>query len=184
MRTGGKTTFEPVISGRASRRGRGSRMTRWVLPVIGVMLISAPVEASELVGPGRFCGYAAIIDLLPGEKIAPLEGGMHGGSFLWTGRFGSLKVVAIGWASRPKGRTIEAATSTRPARFTPRRESGRYEVAIWNGSHGAAYFISSRPITAMQSEAIGRVALFEEGQEPPGCELRTLFLGTDGMRAP
>lgn len=31
-------------------------------------------EAGELEGPGRFCGYSPIIDLLPGERITTLEG--------------------------------------------------------------------------------------------------------------
>ena len=146
-----------------------------VLTIIGIALISAPVQAGELVGPGRFCGYSPIIDLMPGEKVTTLEGGIHGGSFRWEGAFGSLEVHGIGWASRPTGRMIEAATGTRPARFGQRRRNGRYEVAIWNGAHGAAYFISSRPFTAMQLEAIGRMVLFEEGQTPTGCDLRTVF---------
>jgi hypothetical protein len=91
------------------------------------------------------------------------------------GAFGSLEVRGIGWASPPKGRIIEAATSTRPARFGQRRVKGRYEVAIWNGAHGAAYFISSQRFTAAQQEAIRRVTLFEEGQTPRGCNLRTPF---------
>lgn len=92
-------------------------------------MISAPAKAGELVGPGRFCGYSPIIDLLPGEKVTTLEGGIHGGSFRWEGAFGSLEVHGIGWASRPKGRMIKAATGTRPARFAQRRQQGRCETA-------------------------------------------------------
>jgi len=51
----------------------------------------------------------------------------------------------------------------------------RYVIAIWNGAHGAAYFSSEKPLNARQIEAIGRVQLFEEGQDPPGCNLRTSF---------
>lgn len=143
--------------------------------ILGCVVIAEPLEAGELVGPARFCGYSPIIDLLPGEEVTTLEGGIHGGSFRWEGLFGSLEVYGIGWASRPKGRLIEAATGTRPARFRQRRQNGLYEVAIWNGARGAAYFRSTRPFTALQLDAIGRVSLFEEGQAPSGCHLRTVF---------
>lgn len=132
-------------------------------------------EAGELEGPGRFCGYSPIIDLLPGEKITTLEGGIHGGSFRWEGPFGSMDVRGIGWASRPKGRIVEAQTGTRPARFAQRRMNKRYEVATWNGGHGAAYFSSEKPLNAHQLKAISRVQLFEEGQDPSDCNLRTSF---------
>jgi len=144
---------------------------------MGVALVDmAPVQASELVGPARFCGYAPIIDLLPGEKVTTLEGGIHGGSFLWEGAFGSLKVHGIGWASPAKGRMLNPPTADRPARFAQRRVNQGYEVAIWNGAHGAAYFISPTRFSAPQLAAIDRVRLFEEGQDPTGCKLRTIFV--------
>lgn len=132
-------------------------------------------EASELKGPARFCGYSPIIDLLPGEEITTLEGGVHGGTFRWKGPFGSLDVRGIGWAGRPDGELVEQPTDTRPARFAQREVSGHYEVAIWNGAHGVAYISSPRPLTAGQMKAISRVTLFEEGQTPSGCNLRTVF---------
>ncbi|ACL95097.1 hypothetical protein EIB18_08345 [Caulobacter vibrioides] len=132
-------------------------------------------EAGELDGPGRFCGYSPIIDLLPGERITTLDGGIHSGSFRWEGAFGSLDVRGIGWANPPKGRVVEAQTGAKPARFAQRRTSKRYEVAIWNGGHGVAYFSSAKPLSADQLKAIGRVQLFEEGQDPSGCKLRTSF---------
>jgi hypothetical protein len=132
-------------------------------------------EAAEIEGPARFCGYSPIIDLLPAEKVTTLEGGIHGGSFRWEGAFGSLEVRGIGWASKPKGRIVEVQTGTKPARFAQRRISKRYEVAIWNGGHGAAYFSSDKPLSAHQLRAISRVQLFEEGQDPSGCKLRTSF---------
>jgi len=135
-----------------------------------------PAEASDLRGPARFCGYAPIIDLLAGETVSTLEGGIHGGSFRWEGAFGPMEVRGIGWASRPPGRILRAQTDTRPARFAQRRVEGRYEVAIWNGAHGAAYFMSPTPFTARQLAAIDRVTLFEEGQDPPDCKLRTIFV--------
>lgn len=140
-----------------------------------VMAFSLPAAAGEIEGPGRFCGYSPIIDLLPGEKVTTLEGGIHGGSFRWEGPFGSLDVRGIGWASRPNGRIVEVQTSTRPARFAQRRVNRRYEIAIWNGAHGAAYFSSATPLTARQIKAISRVNLFEEGQTPSDCSLRTSF---------
>ncbi|MES1974762.1 MAG: hypothetical protein V4472_20090 [Pseudomonadota bacterium] len=141
-----------------------------------VMLDAVPVKASELVGPARFCGYAPIIDLLPGEKVTTLEGGIHGGSFRWEGAFGSFEVRGIGWASPPKGRMLNPPTTEKPARFKQRRVKQGYQVAIWNGAHGTAYFTSPTPFGAPQLMAIERVRLFEEGQEPSGCKLRTIFV--------
>jgi hypothetical protein len=147
------------------------------LIVAAVLAAGLPLlaEAAELEGAGRFCGYAPIIDLLPGEKVTTLEGGFHSGTFRWEGPFGSLDVRGIGWASRPKGRMVEAQKGTKPARFAQRRKGDRYEVAIWNGGHGAAYFSSDKPLNAHQLKAISRVRLFEEGQDPSGCALRTRF---------
>lgn len=139
------------------------------------LAFSAYAEAGDLAGPARFCGYAPIIDLLPGETITTLEGGIHGGGFRWEGPFGALDVRGIGWAARPKGRIVEAQSGAKPARFAQRRVDGRYQIAIWNGAHGAAYFSSTRPLTALQIKAIGRVTLFEEGETPSGCDLRTTF---------
>lgn len=146
-----------------------------VLAPIGLILVfPASARAGEIEGPGRFCGYSPIIDLRPGEKVTTLEGGIHGGRFRWDGPFGSLDVYGIGWASRPKGRMIRAP-GTRPARFARRRIEAGHEIAIWNGAHGAAYFRSAAPFTASQLRAIDRVDLFEEGQTPSGCKLRTMF---------
>jgi hypothetical protein len=139
------------------------------------LVFCAQAKAGDLAGPARFCGYSPIIDLLPGEKVTTLEGGIHAGNFRWEGPFGVLDVRGIGWAGRPKGRIVEAWTETRPARFAQRRADGRHVVAIWNGGHGAAYFSSATPFTVRQMEAIRRVALFEEGQTPPDCALRTIF---------
>jgi hypothetical protein len=147
------------------------------LTVVAILatLLSVRAEAGEIEGPGRFCGYSPIIDLLPGEKVTTLEGGIHGGSFRWEGPFGSLDVRGIGWANRPNGRMVEAQTGTKPARFAQRRVNSRYQIAIWNGAHGAAYFSSATPLTERQIKAISRVNLFEEGQTPSGCNLRTSF---------
>lgn len=139
------------------------------------VMFSLHAQAGTLQGPARFCGYSPIIDLLPGEEITTLQGGVRGGNFRWTGLFGSLDVRGIGWAGRPSGRLVEPPSDSKPARFAQRRVNGRYEVAIWNGGHGAAYFSSASPLTARQIEAIGRVQLFEEGQTPSGCKLRTAF---------
>lgn len=147
-------------------------ITLMVLTIFGATFSN---PAHDLEGPARFCGYSPIIDLLPGEKVTTLEGGIHAGSFLWEGSFGLLKVRGVGWASRPLGRVVEAQTDARPARFAQRRVDGGYEVAIWNGANGAAYFSSSAPLTRQQISAIDRVALFEEGQTPSGCALRTAF---------
>jgi hypothetical protein len=126
-------------------------------------------------GPGRFCGYSPIIDLLAGERVVTLTGGMHGGTFRWEGPFGVLEVAGIGWAARPPGRIERQPTSKGHARFQQRRNAGRYVIALWNRANGAAYFSSQRPLTRHQVAAIDRVDLFEEGQEPEGCKLRTVF---------
>lgn len=73
-----------------------------------IMLLSTaalltPEGPPDLTGPGRFCGFAPIIDLLPGETITTREIGIHSGSFRWTGKFGAFEVRGIGWASEPKG---------------------------------------------------------------------------------
>lgn len=142
---------------------------------VAAAMLSTQANAGVLDGPARFCGYSPIIDLLPGERITTLEAGIHGGSFRWEGSFGSLNVSGIGWASRPPGRIVEEQTGTKPARFAQRRADNRYVVAIWNGAQGAAYFSSESRLTAEQLHAINRVALFQEGQSPSGCDLRTVF---------
>lgn len=146
-----------------------------LVSAVAATLLSSQARASELIGPGRFCGYAPIIDLVAGEKVTTLEGGIHGGSFRWQGEFGSLEVHGIGWASRPKGSIVRGGSGNRPARFAERRVEDGYEIAIWNGAHGAAYFRSKKPLTNSQQRAIDRVVLFEEGQTPSGCDLRTIF---------
>jgi hypothetical protein len=135
----------------------------------------APAVANKLDGPARFCGYSPIIDLLPGERVTTLQGGIHAGSFRWDGSFGSLVVHGIGWASRPKGRMVNRLSNRHPARFKQRWMEGEYQIAIWNGAQAVAYFRSSAPFTRRQIEAIDRVMLFQEGQDPLGCKLRTIF---------
>jgi len=139
------------------------------------LAVATQACAGELVGPGRFCGYSAIIDLAPEEKVTTLAGGVHGGDFRWEGPFGSLDVYGTGWASRPKRRMVSPPSGAKPARFAEQRVDGRYEVAIWNGAHGAAYFRSTSPLTPSQLAAIGRIVLFEEGETPSGCNLRAGF---------
>lgn len=141
---------------------------------LAVLLCSTPAAAAEVAGPARFCFYAPIIDLLPGERATALDYGLHGGTFRWEGAFGSLEVLGRGWASRPQGRIIEQRRA-HPVRFAQRRVGGRYEVAIWNGGNGTAYFRSEAPFTPRQLEAIRRVTLFEEGQAPSGCDSLTTF---------
>ena len=148
---------------------------RKLFAAVAFALLASSAQAAELEGPARFCGYSPIIDLLAGERITTLEGGIHSGTFRWDGPFGSLEVHGIGWASRPPGQIVEPKRGERPARFAQRRVAGEYVVAIWNGANGAAYFRSPRPITRSQMRAIERVTLFEEGQTPMGCNLRTMF---------
>ncbi|RZF64957.1 hypothetical protein EWE75_08710 [Sphingomonas populi] len=145
---------------------------------VAAALLVSPVPAltTELEGPARFCGYAPIIDLLPGEKVTTLEGGIHSGSFRWEGPFGSFEVQGIGWASPAKGRMLTPPAADKPAIFAQRRVKNGYEVAIWNGAHATAYFVSQSRMRSSQMAAIKRVRLFQEGQEPSGCKLRTIFV--------
>ena len=144
--------------------------------VVAILPLSADeARASELAGPARFCGYSPLIDLLPGERIVTLEGGIHGGRFRWEGAFGSLDVDGVGWASRPPGAMIPRPTSRGHASFEQRHSNGRYVVAIWNRRQGAAYFSSGRPLNSAQLVAIDRVDLFQEGEDPGRCNLRTGF---------
>jgi len=134
--------------------------------------LAPPLAAAELHGPGRYCGYSPIIDLLPGEMITTLEDGLERGSFRWQGAFGSLEVRGDSWAEKPKGRIVTPGASSAPTRFAQRRAAGGYSIAIWNGSHSVAVFMSRSPFTAKQIEAIGRVRLRDIAETSPvGCDL-------------
>lgn len=132
------------------------------------------VMAGELEGPARFCGFSPIIDLEKGERIVTLDGGVHGGSFRWEGPFGSLLVYGLGWAAKPPGDALKR-TARGHRRFPERQDKRGYTVALWNGQQGAAYFSSQKPLTKAQRAAIDRVDLYNEGEEPEGCALRTVF---------
>lgn len=150
---------------------------RWARIVIlfALGVAAPPVTAADLEGPARFCGYSPIIDLKPGEKIATLSGSIHGGSFRWEGDFGSLVVRGIGWASRPTAPLVVQPSQVRPGQFAERRRDGTFVIAIWNGRQEAAYFESSARFNDERREAIGRVRLFQEGENPPDCDLRTVY---------
>jgi hypothetical protein len=146
------------------------------LCVVTALAIATPASAGVLQGPARFCGYAPIIDLLEGESVTTLAGGIHRGLFRWDGPLGSMVVTGIGWASKPPGRVALERTAAGQVRFKQRREKGKFVVAIWNREHGAAYFRSERPLNKAQIAAIDRVSLFNEGENPKGCKLRTIFV--------
>ena len=151
------------------------RLATMALPLMAAC--SAPAAyAADLSGPARFCGYSPIIDLESGETITTMESGIHAGTFRWDGNFGSLKVTGIGWASRPRGRIVVDQTDEKPARFQEFFSEGEFVVAIWNGAQGVAYFTSDRPMTQPQMQAIDRVRLYQEGETPEGCDLRTVFV--------
>jgi hypothetical protein len=147
----------------------------WFATVLGLAGWSCPASAGELAGPGRFCGYSPIIDLIAGEHVVTLQGGIHAGSFRWEGAFGTLEVMGIGWGGEPGGRAVARRAGKDIVRYSQRHLDGKYVVAIWNGRYGAAYFKSSKRLTRAQLAAIDRVDLFEEGEEPQGCKLRTIF---------
>lgn len=128
-------------------------------------------QAGELKGPGRFCGYSPIIDLLEGERVVTLDGGIHSGRFRWEGAFGTLEVRGNGWASPPGGLAMKP-TARGFARF---RATEPDSVGIWDGKHAVAYFSARGGVTAAHLAAIDRVDLFGEGEDPGKCNLRTLF---------
>ena len=136
------------------------------------------VKSSVLEGPATFCGYSPIIDLQMGETVTTLEGGIHQGSFRWDGAFGSLVVRGEGWTTRPNGRLVVAPSGEKPGRFAERKREGQHTIAIWNGRQGAAYFETRSRFTDQQLEAIERVRLFQDGEEPSHCDLRTEFAWT------
>ena len=103
------------------------------------------------------------------------KGGIHAGSFRWEGPFGTLAVTGIGWGSRPRGAVIAERTAAGQIRFAERMDGRDHVIAIWNGNAGTAYFRSAKPFSDAQRAAIDRVALFQEGEEPTGCNLRTTF---------
>ena len=105
-----------------------------------------------------------------------MDGGMHGGTFRWQGAFGDLTVYGIGWASKPEGRMLSRRTSAGQRPFAVRRDGQDYVAAIWNGRQGAAYFRSPKPLSDEAKAAIDRVSLTQEGEEPTGCKLRTIFV--------
>ena len=147
----------------------------WVVILFSLGVFTSPATASDLEGPARFCGYSPIIDLRPGEKITILQGGIHGGSFQWDGDFGSMVVRGIGWATRPKGQLVVHPSEGRPGQFAQQKRDGKFVIAIWNGRQGAAYFESPARFSDEQRAAIGRVRLFQEGEAPSDCDLRTVF---------
>lgn len=149
-------------------------MLRGSLAILS-LLVPVAAHAGELDGPARFCGYSPIIDLRAGERVVTLRGGIHSGTFRWSGPWGALTVRGIGWASRPSGRAVALPTATGQVRFGQRRTKDGYSVAIWNGRQGAAYFDSPVRLTAAQLAAIDRVDLFQEGETPQDCALRTIF---------
>lgn len=126
-------------------------------------------------GPGRFCGYAAIIELRSGERIIPTQGGIHGGTFEWQGAFGKLEVVNIGWAAKPREEPMPARTGTGQTQFPEVLGKDGHSKKIWDRANGVAIFTSDAPLTAAQLEAIDRVGLFTEGERPENCKYGTVF---------
>ena len=146
------------------------------MAAILALAAGGPAAASELRGPGRFCGYLPIIDLVAGERVVTLNSGIHSGSFRWDGPWGRMTVVGTGIGSPGDQEIAVERTPGGAIRYAERRDGGRHVVAIWNRSTGAAWFSSDRRFTAAQLAAIDRVQLFDEGQQPEGCRLRTVFV--------
>ena len=105
-------------------------MRQLLVGVLFSLALSTPSYCADLEGPGRFCGYAPIIDLLPGESITVLKSGIHGGSFRWDGAFGSLDVLGRYEALRneesAKATALQGGISPRRR---VRRRGGREGIA-------------------------------------------------------
>ncbi|PXA98760.1 hypothetical protein DMC47_06870 [Nostoc sp. 3335mG] len=136
----------------------------------------APAAASELRGPGRFCGYSPVIDLVAGERVVTLKGGIHSGSFRWEGPWGRMTVWGSEIGSPDDEKVAVERTAGGTTRYAERREGDRYVITIWNRSSAMARFSSKRRFTAPQLAAIDRVELFDAGQRPEGCNLKTIFV--------
>ncbi len=145
------------------------------LLALTALVAAVPAEASTLEGPGRFCGFGPVVDLEAGERVTPIQNGVHSGTFRWEGRFGTLLVRGTGWASPLKAET-DGVTAKGHLRLRERHDRDGYVVAIWNRRHAVAYATSDRPLTTEQRAAIDRIDLFDEGEEPTGCKLRTVFV--------
>ena len=153
-------------------------MKATILTALVGSCLAAPAAAEEsegFKGPGRFCGYSAIIDLRAGERIIPTGGGIHGGAFIWRGSFGELEVMNLGWAAEPTEEPMPYRTGTGQTQFPEVFQDGRYLKRIWDRAHGTATFRSKRPLTKGQLAAIDRVGLFTEGGAPENCNYRTVF---------
>ena len=147
-----------------------------LLLLIVALIGEGSAKASHFTGPGRFCGYSAIIDLNEDESIETMSGGIHAGGFLWKGKFGVLEVLNIGWASKPPGVKKTNLTSTGQTIFLENWDDGKFQIAIWNRRNGSAYFRSPDEFSDEQMGAIDRVYLFDETEsEPKGCKYRTVF---------
>lgn len=151
-------------------------MARAALAAVLALFAGAPAAASELRGPGRFCGYSAIIDLAADERVVTLQGSIHSGSFRWEGAWGGMTVSDSELASPGNGKIAVERTAGGATRVAERRDGTRHVVAIGNGRSAAAWFSSDKPFTAAQLSAIDHVRLFGDGQAPDGCNLRTVFV--------
>ncbi|WCM27836.1 hypothetical protein NDN01_02590 [Sphingomonas sp. QA11] len=151
--------------------------------VLLVPLQAAPaVEPEEpaprpWVGPGRFCGYASVIDLQPGEQIIAGEGGVHGASYIWSGPFGAIVVDEINWASRPKHVVRSISKEGGIEIFQLRGGGSKPLYVVSDGGHLVAY-LSSSMFRKNKSDLkyIRRIGLSDHaGDKGTGCKYRMLF---------
>jgi hypothetical protein len=142
-------------------------------------LAAAGAAASDKpwTGPGRFCGYATVIDLLPAESIGERELGIHGAQYLWISDRGAVRIQEINWAAepRPVARRLGTVNDAELVALGRKSKLGRY--ALWNGDHLAAYFTSSAVRSDTDALHIARRLMLVDhaGAKGEGCKYRILF---------
>ncbi len=128
-------------------------------------------------GPGRFCGYATVLDLADREQLVLGEGGMHSSHYRWSGPFGAIDVSEINWASPPdgSGRVIVETGSRRT--YRKRLVSGEWKYAVWDKGHLTAY-LSSNAFDGSKRDLtlVDRIALVDHaGETAKDCKYRLVF---------
>ena len=146
-------------------------------------LLAAPEAPAERAqgdpwpGPGRYCGYATEIDLAEGETISTRRLGLHGAAFEWAGKFGTIEVREINWASKPAGRPIHIDGIDRLQVVRVTRPGPGPTYALWSDEHLAAYV--SGPAFRSKAAVAGilrRIELVDHaGERSENCKYRTLF---------
>ena len=160
-----------------------------MLPALLALIVSSPLQAAPAVdgqeepaprpwaGPGRFCGYATVIDLRPDEQITARQGGIHSATYVWSGPFGSIAVSEINWASRPTQVVRKVSSEGGIEIFQLRGGTSKPLYVVSDGGHLVAYLTSPQfRKNTSDLDRIRRIGLFDHaGDEAKGCKYRMIF---------